>query len=125
MQRGLSDAARPGVVESCVDRAIELPPEARADWRDVGPLRNRQLLAAVGADDDDETVEATASQTAQKAAQVCGDDLELTHRFDFDNLDPLNLERARIVGLELEAAPGQTHDFSGDPVAIRQRDNVG
>ena len=52
-------------------------------------------------------------------------DLDEPRRDDAEQLVPFDVQRARVVRLELEPAALETHDLTGDPVAVGKGDDVG
>ena len=103
VQVELRDAARPRVAESGVDRAVQLPPEAppigvinvTSDiWSGTSPSGVMTAIDRLGG----------RTQAAQVAEAVRRQHLDPARRDDADQLVPLQIQRAGIVGLELEPA---------------------
>ena len=98
----LRDAARLRVVEASADRPVELAPEApadRVDARDIAPSAAPRPEARRSIDAPER------DQAAEKAASVARHDVELARgRDQADELVPFEIQRAGVIGLELELA---------------------
>ena len=64
-------------------------------------------------------------QAAKHAATVGGANLELARGFDAGDVVPLEIDRARIVCLQPEAAALQVHDLACYVVAVGKPYDVG
>ena len=65
------------------------------------------------------------TQAAQIAEAAHRQHLDPARRDDADKLVPLQVQRAGIVGLELEPAAAELCDLAGDAIAVGERDDVG
>ena len=88
-------------------------------------VRHQERDGAVGPDDRDRSVGRLA-EAAQEPPAVGRDDFNQPRwSTTLDELVPLQVQRAGIVGLELEPAALELFDFAGDAIAVGERDDVG
>jgi hypothetical protein len=119
----LSNTARSRVAEPGIHRAIELSPEAPADLPDDGDLGHRERGRASRADDGYKSI-VGAPEGAEESPPVARDDLDDPSGDDTDQFVPLQIQRPRVVGLELEPTPFEAHHFTRDPITVGEGHDV-
>jgi hypothetical protein len=120
----LCDAARLRVAEARIDRAVQLLPEASSDRREQRDVGHRERHRPVRGGHGDRSW-CGRHQRAEEYASIRGRHFNQTLRDDAGQLVPFQIERAGIVGLELEPSAFETYDFARNAIAIRERDDVG
>ena len=124
IQVELRDAARPRIAEPGVDRAIELAARSScpigvisvtSDIAATRRLRSRRPRS-IGRPPVRGCPERRPSVVTTSTSRVAT---------RLDELVPFQIERAGVVGLELEPAPLEPDDLAGDAIAVGERDDVG
>jgi hypothetical protein len=120
----LGNPARSRIAEPGVKRAVELPPEVSSYGRNQRDLRHQKGFRSTRANDGDRSVDGGRKAT-QKCPAIAGEHLHHSRRHETSELVPFEIQRPRIVGLELEPASLEAIDLAGDPIAVGQVDEVG
>ena len=81
----------------------------------IGPFR---------ADDGDRSI-GGLTEGAKEPRPSVSTHLDHAVRDEADELVPLEIQRAGVVGLELEPAAFEPLDLAGDAIAVGERDDVG
>ena len=77
----------------------------------------------VGSDNAERSV--GCAQAPDEPSAIARHHLDEPRRDDAEQLVPFQVQRARVVRLELEPAALEAHDLAGDPVAVGKDDDVG
>ena len=126
VQIELGHAARSRVTEPGVDGAVELRPEAPADRRDEGDLRERERRHPAETDHRDRATRDGRAERAQKPAAVARHDLDEPGGCDdSEQLVPFEEQRARVVRGEFEPPALEPLHLARDPIAVGENDDVG